>query len=239
MTGSDGYIGSHLKLYLRERGIHVQEYIFDIRMFSHYALIDIDMVIHLAALTGVRKSFDKPEEYYDINVEGSRAIFKQCKKEDIPIIYASSSNAKEWWTNPYAMTKKIMEEIAPENSIGIRPHTVYPGRPDMLYDQLKKDSSWAGPIKYINGNHYRDFTHIEDFCSAAFTIIENYDIIDIKVIDIGCGKSQSVLEVARTSGWDGEVRMDPTPKERESTEADISTLTELGWNPIHENCYIK
>lgn len=232
MTGADGYIGSHLKPYLRKQGHNVTNYNKDIRDFRNIDCMNIDMVIHLAALTGVRNSFDKQEEYYDTNVNGTRAIFKACAITDTSVIYASSSNAKEWWTNPYAVTKKIMEEIAPKNSIGVRPHTVYPGRPDMLYDQLKKDPK---SITYINGYHLRDFTHIEDFCSGLFTLLKNYDIIvpTKRIIDIGTGKAESVLEVARSMGWDGDVRTIETPKEREVTEADITTLTELGWEPKH------
>ena len=194
--------------------------------------MNMDMIIHLAALTGVRNSFDKQEEYYDVNVNGSRKVFDACKYTGTKLIYTSSSNAKEWWTNPYAVTKKIMEEIAPKDSIGVRPHTVYPGRPDMLYDQLQRDPKL---IIYINGNHMRDFTHIEDFCSGLFTLIEKYDIIvhNKPIIDIGTGNAVSVLTVARSMGWEGDVRVTKTPKEREVTEANITTLTELGWRPKH------
>jgi len=34
-------------------------------------------------------------------------------------------------------------------------------------------------------------------------------------------------------GWEGDVRVTKTPKEREVTEANITTLTELGWRPKH------
>lgn len=133
------------------------------------------------------------------------------------------------------------------------PLRVYPGRPDMLYGMLSND---VKSIEYINGQHYRDFTHIEDFCSATFTIIENYDIIvsnnkrniegekplikrkvDQKVIiDIGTGKAQRVLDVAKDFGWEGEVRTDPTPQEREVTIAHIGILKHYGWEPKHLIC---
>ena len=101
-----------------------------------------------------------------IPVFQTRKIFKY----DVPILFASSSNAKEV-TNPYAQTKLTNEEERPKNSVGFRPHTIYPGRPDMLYQKLLNEE-----VEYINGGHYRDFTHIDDLCSAIYTIIENYDI---------------------------------------------------------------
>jgi UDP-glucuronate 4-epimerase len=217
LTGSDGYIGSHLKPYLENKQIKVIPYMGDINKF--YISETPDMIIHLAALTGVRKSIDNPKDYHRVNVLGTRKIFKY----DVPILFASSSNAKEV-TNPYAQTKLTNEEERPKNSVGFRPHTVYPGRPDMLYQRLVKKE-----VKYINAKHYRDFTHIDDLCSAIHTIIENYNTFMGKVIDIGSGESVSVLEVAKSMGFDGEVRYENTPSERETTCADISPLLEVGW----------
>lgn len=236
MTGAEGYIGSHFKKLLEDNNHTVDslnDFVFqDIRAIKENQ-IDFkryDYVLHFAGLGGVRKSIEIPEEYYDINVNGSRALFELCEENNTPIIYMSSSNAKEWWTNPYATTKKIIEEIAPKNSLGIRPHTVYPGREDMLYHKLVTDPK---QVEYINGDHFRDFTHIEDFCSGLFTLLENYDIIDKRVVDIGTGHSKSVLNVAEHFDWKGEVRNEPTPNERVVTVADTTTLKELGWNFKH------
>ena len=229
MTGSDGYIGSHLKPYLESKGYKVIPYQGDIRSFDVPNPDNLpDMVIHLAALTGVRKSIEMPEEYFEVNVVGTREVFMVCAEFDIPVMFASSSNAKEV-TNPYAETKLINELERTPNSVGFRPHTVYPGRQDMLYQSLKR-----GDVKYINGGHYRDFTHIEDLCSALFTILKNYGILAGKVIDIGTGSTVSVLKVAEAMGYDGEVIYEETPNERTITHADISELTELGWNPTKD-----
>ena len=229
LTGSDGYIGSHLKPYLESKGFIVVPYQGDILNF------DIpdennppDMVIHLAALTGVRRSLEDPKEYYRVNVLGTREVFFVCSANDIPLLFASSSNAKEV-TNPYAETKMINEMDRIPNSVGFRPHTVYPGRQDMLFETLKRKE-----VKYINGGHYRDFTHIEDLCSAIFTIAENYGILKGSVIDIGTGKTVSVLKVAEAIGYDGEVVYAETPSERTITCANITELTELGWKPTKD-----
>jgi nucleoside-diphosphate-sugar epimerase len=229
LTGSDGYIGSHLKPYLESKGFIVVPYQGDILNF------DIpddnnppDMVIHLAALTGVRKSLEIPKEYYRVNVMGTREVFYVCSEYDIPLLFASSSNAKEV-TNPYAETKMINEVDRIANSVGFRPHTVYPGRQDMLFETLKRKE-----VNYINGGHSRDFTHIDDVCSALFTIIENYGILKGKVIDIGTGVPVSVVKVAQAMGYDGEIVYEETPNERIVTNANITELTELGWKPTKD-----
>ena len=226
MTGTDGYIGSHLKPYLESKGYRVIAYQGDISTFDVPNREWVpDMVIHLAALTGVRRSLEHPEEYYKVNVEGTRKVFQVCEELEIPILFASSSNAKEV-TNPYAETKLINEQDRPKNSVGFRPHTVYPGRQDMLFQSLIR-----GDVKYINSEHFRDFTHIDDLCSAIFTIIKNYGKLMGNVIDIGTSIPVSVLEVAMSMGFNGEVKTEATPHERLTTMADISELVQLGWNP--------
>jgi nucleoside-diphosphate-sugar epimerase len=110
-------------------------------------------------------------------------------------------------------------------SVGMRFHTVWPGRDDMLYKLLA-----AGSVKYINGDHYRDFIHIDDLCTAILTIMENYSNMS-KVVDIGTGHATPVLEVAKRFGFDGEVRFDSAPHERTITKADIEYLLRLGWTP--------
>ena len=229
LTGHDGYIGSHLMPYLEDLGYEVDPYLGDIADFSVNLFDDYDMVIHLAALAGVRRSVEIPDEYYKVNVDGTRRVIEECSFSRTPLLFASSSNAKEWWTNPYAVTKKITEELAKHtNAIAFRPHTVYPGRPDMLFDQLQKDPN---SIKYINVDHTRDFTHIEDFCSALLTLIENYSIIVGKVVDIGSGVPVRVIDVAKAFGWEGEEITTPTPQERVHTKADSTLLASLGWKP--------
>lgn len=232
MTGHHGYIGEHLAPYLEEKGHVVYGYSGDVRKFnSRYQRYGFDMVIHLAALTGVRKSLETPEEYWDVNVNGTRAVFDWCKYNNAKCLYASSSNAIEWWTNPYATTKKI-NELDGKDFVGFRPHTVYPGRKDMLYDRMINNPD---SVKYINGRHERDWTHIEDICSGICTLLENYDIMVGKVQDIGTGKSTSLAEVAAIlMPWNTpEKRFENPPHERVRTCADITKLKELGWTPTH------
>ncbi len=232
MTGHHGYIGSHLAPYLEEKGHIVYGWQGDIRKFnSRYERYGFDLVIHLAALTGVRKSIKNPEEYWDVNVNGTRAVFNWCRERNAKCLYASSSNAIEWWTNPYAMTKKVNEHDG-KDFVGFRPHTVYPGREDMLYNRMKNKPE---TVHYINGQHSRDWTHIDDVCDGLFTLIENYDIIVGKVVDIGTGESINLKEVAAKMMpyRSPQIMFANPPHERISTCADISILEGLGWTPKH------
>ena len=140
LTGHEGYVGSHLLTELGKREVIVGTIdgdLLDVDWESKSK--QFDMVVHLAGLAGVRRSFREPEEYYKNNVELSRRIFKYCERTRTEVMYASSSNAHEWWLNPYATTKQMIEEMASMltvRHIGMRFHTVWPGREDMLYRRL-------------------------------------------------------------------------------------------------------
>ena len=53
---------------------------------------DVDGIFHEAALTAVPESFLNPEEYHDVNVNGTRNVFKIAKKYGIKVVFASSSS---------------------------------------------------------------------------------------------------------------------------------------------------
>jgi UDP-glucuronate 4-epimerase len=228
LTGSEGMIGSHLKEYLIKNGYAVTSFEGDACDQKEWNKYDKhDYVIHLAAFAGVRDSVDNPERFYDNNVGAMECAVNFVQGTKTKFLYASSSNAKEWWTNPYATTKKMNEIQAQalKSSVGMRFHTVWPGRDDMLYKMLEQ-----GRVQYINAEHYRDFIHVDDLCSAIFTIINNYRKID-PVVDIGTGWAIPVLSLAQKFGFEGEIRYDPTPNERKVTIADVEYLKKLGWQP--------
>ena len=124
LTGSEGFIGKNLTQYLKDKHqIIPLDKITGDDLVTCNLDYDVDMVIHLAGLSGVRQSLDNPVDYWTNNVVGSYRIFNKFK--DKKILYASSSTAKEPWRNPYAMSKFYMEQIAPDNAIGMRFTTVY------------------------------------------------------------------------------------------------------------------
>jgi UDP-glucuronate 4-epimerase len=234
LTGTGGYRpgfigGNFLRLYKNK--YEIIEYTADIREWNHskYFFEDLDCIVHLAAMAGVRRSHEEPQLYWDVNVEASKKIF-QCIDNSIPIIYASSSSVYEWWLSPYATTKYAMEAIAPENSLGLRFHTVYGpnSRTDMLYDKLLNRD-----VSYITG-HTRDWTHVEDVCSAIDICIENFDELKkYKAIDIGNGRPVSVANLAEHLWPGNNLPIKQVVGERENTCADPTIMVQYGWKPKH------
>lgn len=146
----------------------------------------IDLIIHLAAQAGVRYSFINPKKYIDSNFFAFLNLILCAREKKIKkIIYASSSsvygdckklpvneNTNLNTKNIYSVTKKLNEHTAHLYSkltnikfIGLRFFTIFGewGRPDMLIFKMFR-SFFLKETLYVNnyGNHYRDFTYIED-----------------------------------------------------------------------------
>ena len=217
LTGSDGFIGSNI------RNTDYHFHCLDTKSGKDIMtceLPDVDVVIHLAGLSGVRDSLDRPTDYWVNNVIASQRLFDRYK--DKRILYASSSTAYEPWKNPYAMSKYSMEQIAPPNSVGMRFTTVYgPGaRETMLIPRILRND-----VPYINVNHKRDFIHVDDVISAILLLLHN----SYKgIIDVGTGVSNKLTDIISNVGIEakGQIGGD---NERFDNKADTSTLNSFGW----------
>ena len=186
ITGSSGWLGSHLKKYF----LDVIEY--DIKQNKN--ILDFtppsncDLIIHLAAKPGVRESIHNPEEYWNINVEGSKQVFKH----NIPTIYTSTSAAKQWWLNPYATTKKVAEDF---NELGTNLRLTnlyadtYEGKEDLFGYKFKNNT-----LDYISKGHSRDFIHVEDVCEIIYRLSKQP--LMKKTFDVGSGISIKLKDIA-------------------------------------------
>jgi UDP-glucuronate 4-epimerase len=158
---------------------------------------NFDIVINLAAQAGVRHSIKKPFDYFKSNLLGFYNILEITKKFKIKkFIFSSTSsvygNDKRFplqenrgSNHPiqfYAATKKANEIIAHSYSsmfdmhiIGLRFFTVYGpwGRPDMALFKFVKNILEDKEIEIYNrGNHYRDFTYVDDVVDCIKKIID-------------------------------------------------------------------
>ena len=226
VTGHKGFIGSHVFDFLSDifdvDGLDRPD---DIENFADVGCADYDLIVHLAAYAALRDSVDNPDKFWENNVEKSKPIFDYCRKYNTRLLYASSAGVYGWWQNPYAMTKKVNELMAPPNSVGMRFFNVWAeegSRDDMLYEMLKQ-----GTAKYIT-RHKRDWVHVLDVVRAIATLIPSSYT---GTIDVGTGFQTSVLDLAHAMGMSHLPIKEDTPNEPDSLCADIMPLMELGWYP--------
>jgi UDP-glucuronate 4-epimerase len=247
LTGTAGFIGFHTAKVLLERGDEVvgldnfNPY-YDpalkkaradlLRKYPTFRLITgdindartinslmpgVDRVCHLAALAGVRYSFEHPEEYIHTNVVGTFALLEAVRKHSVPgFIYASSSSVyganeklpfaeEDRVDHPlslYGTTKRENELLAHTYHhmygipvTGLRFFTVYGpyGRPDMalfLFTE-KVLKGEALPI-YGEGKMQRDFTYIDDIVAGTVAAIDkNYPE---EIFNLGSGRKEELLD---------------------------------------------
>ena len=147
----------------------------------------IDAVIHLAALAGVRPSIERPLEYEEVNVRGTMNLWELCRDFNVKkFICASSSsvygnNEKipfaetdnvDHPISPYAATKRCGEILGHVyynlyniDIIQLRFFTVYGPRqrPDLAIHKFIRLISENKEIPfYGDGTTARDYTYIDD-----------------------------------------------------------------------------
>mgnify|MGYP000979934165 FL=1 len=182
----------------------------------------IDMVIHLAALAGVRPSIERPMEYAEVNILGSMNLWELCKDYGIKkFICASSSsvygnNEKIPFTetdnvdrpiSPYAATKKCGEILGHTyhhlydiDMIQLRFFTVYGPRqrPDLAIHKFAKIISDGGEIPfYGDGTTARDYTFVEDIVDGitkSIVYLENHNKV-YEVLNLGENQVVSLKEM--------------------------------------------
>lgn len=185
----------------------------------------IDIVIHLAAMAGVRPSIEKPELYYDVNIMGTINLLEECKKNRInKMVFASSSsvygnNKKVPFSvedsvdnpiSPYAATKKAGELLCHTyhhlyniNFACLRFFTVYGPRqrPDLAIHKFTKLIMKEKPIPfYGDGTTSRDYTYIDDVMNGIVGAINfiNTEKKVFEIFNIGGDKTVTLKEMVET-----------------------------------------
>jgi len=167
---------------------HLENYILKQKLF--------DNVFHFAAQPGVRYSLKNPRKYYTSNIIGYNNLLSSLTKIKVKkIIYASSSSVygdqnylpvneirpvspKSFYGYSKLaneMTSNFFAKFYKMNILGMRFFSVYGewGRPDMLVIKYI-NSQLNNRIFYLNnnGNHLRDFTHINDIVKILYKIVK-------------------------------------------------------------------
>ncbi|MFW6051290.1 MAG: NAD-dependent epimerase/dehydratase family protein [Myxococcota bacterium] len=175
---------------------------------------DVDVVVHLAGLAGVRASIDRPAAYVDVNVGGSTALLEAVREVGVAhVVFASSSSVYGRTedvpfveTAPcdrplcaYAATKRAVEMLGHTyhhlygtSFTALRFFTVYGprNRPDMMAHKLL-DSAFHGrevPL-YAGGRMHRDWTFVDDVIGGVVAAADRplgYEVLNI-------GRGQPIL----------------------------------------------
>lgn len=201
-------------------------YFCDIRDLSTlediFAEHSIGLMIHLAALAGVRPSIERPLDYEAVNIRGTMNLWELCKKFAVKkMVCASSSSvygnndkipfeetdAVDRPISPYAATKKcgeimghVYHHLYQMDMIQLRFFTVYGPRqrPDLAihkFTKLIKENQ--GIPFYGDGSTARDYTYIEDIVDGvlkAAAYLQSHDNV-YEIVNLGESEVISLNEM--------------------------------------------
>lgn len=241
VTGGAGFIGSNLVRSLVSKNHTVLvidnlctgklENLFDIKNHITFKKIDIrdfdtlsneiknmDGIFHQAALTNVSESYNKSKEYYDVNVQGTKNIFKIAKKNNQKVVYASSSNIYgnvkkipisentcQNPINPYGQTKfdgELLANIFSKEKvriIGLRYFNVFGmgqtnSHVDVISKFMERLSNALPPIINGTGEQTRDFIYVNDVVSANLAAMNCN--VKFGFFNVGTGRAVSMNNLA-------------------------------------------
>lgn len=249
VTGGAGFIGSHLCEELLEKGKYVicidnfytgsEDNVSHLRANENFKLINcdvrdksrleeifkeesVDLVYHLAAVVGVKRTLAKPKEVLDVNIKGTEnvldaALNSMCKKVvnisssevyGSPIEVPEREDGPKNVELPYAIAKLLGEKYSDIyyekyglKTTSLRLFNVYGPRQNstpygfvvgIFIDRALKDKP---PIIYGDGFQTRDFNYIGD-CIEAIILAGERNVADGNVFNIAAGKPITILDLA-------------------------------------------
>jgi UDP-glucuronate 4-epimerase len=156
-----------------------------------------EVVVHLAALAGVRPSIAQPKRYQRVNIEGTLNILEACRLSGVRRhVFASSSSvygarsdvpfreedAADRPASPYAATKRAGELLCSNytdlhgiGTIALRFFTVYGPRqrPEMAIHKFARLIHGGQPVpQFGDGSTARDYTYIDDIIDGVVASID-------------------------------------------------------------------
>ena len=188
---------------------------------------DIDIVMHLAAMAGVRPSIENPILYQEVNCMATQNILEEMREHNVKNgVFASSSsvygNCKEvpfredmivdYAISPYAATKKANEVMAhvyhklfDMNIVMLRFFTVYgpKQRPDLAINKFTRLMLEDKEIPMFgDGTTSRDYTYIDDIVDGIIKscdyCMSNKDVYEI--LNLGNSSPTTLKEMINIIG---------------------------------------
>ena len=221
----------------------------------HFA--GVDWVIHLAGRSDIVPSIEQPEDYFDVNVNGTLNVLQAAKLHGVKkLVYAASSSSygipdvyptpedtpikPEY---PYALTKAMGEELVLHwarvyqlPALSLRLFNVYGPRSrtngayGAVFGVFLAQKLKGLPLTIVgDGTQTRDFTFVTDVANAFVTAAASS--LSGQALNVGSGNHYSVNRLVELLG--GERTYIPKrPGEPDCTFADTRRIRErLGWQP--------
>jgi UDP-glucose 4-epimerase len=228
----------------------------------------VDFVFHLAAESRIQPAIENPLLCFQTNAYGTGVVL-QCARESgvKKVIYSSTSSAyglknepplvetmPDDCLNPYSVAKvagekmcKMYTDLFGLPTVIFRYFNVYGPREPLkgayapvvgLFLRQKKAGE---PMTIVgDGTQRRDFTHVVDVVDANIRAMDYNGNQHGTVFNVGTGKNNSVLELARMIG-DNVQFIPPRPAESKETLANnLKIMSQFGWGPTKNiEDYIK
>jgi nucleoside-diphosphate-sugar epimerase len=245
ITGSSGFIGSHIVEGLRGHDIFTCDRktgleLKDLKQESK----PVDYVIHLAGSCSTSKSIDDPLSDFEDNASGTLQALEYARRYKAKFIYTSSVKARQAPVmTPYGVSKYIGEMYCNEY------HHLYGleyvvNRPGTIYGEGQEgspESGWVAwflkakgenlPVKIFGtGNQVRDLLYVKDYVELIKSQIKSWDLYKNRVWDVGGGVANavSVKELADYLNLDYEYAL---PRQGDSLEY-IGENKTPRWSPV-------
>lgn len=221
----------------------------------------VDIVVHLAALAGVRPSILDPVRYQDVNVSGTSQVLEAMRRHRVHRMALASSSSVygnnmtvpfretdpvDYPISPYASTKRACELIAHtyHHLFGfeiacLRFFTVYGPRqrPDLAIHKFGRMMLEGKPIPvYGDGSTSRDYTYIDDILLGILGAMDK--VQGFRIYNLGESQTTTLAELIhlleQALGVQAQrLALPLQPGDVAITYADIGRAREeLGYQPI-------
>jgi UDP-glucose 4-epimerase len=275
VTGGSGFIGRHVVAALTAAGSHVRVLdlephpdpsvdivrgdIADPEVVERALDGSFDSIVHLAAVTSVLRSVERPEATHRTNVTGTALLLERARETHVKSVAFASTNAVTGPTDapaiteaaplapltPYGATKAAAEMLMSAYTAAygvrcacLRLTNVYgPGMQakDSIVARLMRAVRLGSTFEiYGDGRQVRDYVHVTDVVAAMQLALADKRWSGPTVI--GTGTSLSVLEVVdavrQITGAPLSVRHgDAKAGEMPAVIVDPARALEAGWRP--------